>query len=70
MGVQVFDVNGRARAILPLPGGEATGLAFGGRNFDTLYVSCVNRKPYRRKLKVRGVRPEEVPIELPLWGAG
>jgi gluconolactonase len=37
MGVQVFDRNGRVRAILPVPGGQVTGIAFGGDHFDTLY---------------------------------
>jgi hypothetical protein len=56
MGVQVFDRNGRSRAILPLPGGEVTGVRFGGANFDTLYATCRNQV-YRRKLKVAGAPP-------------
>jgi gluconolactonase len=70
MGVQVFDRNGRSRAILPLPGGEVTALAFGGSNFDTLYVSCTDHKLYRRKLKVPGAQPWAAPIKLPAWSAG
>lgn len=65
MGVQVFDRNGRVRAILPLPGGEVTGLSFGGANFDTLYVSCADHKLYRRKLKVAGAPSWASPIVLP-----
>jgi sugar lactone lactonase YvrE len=70
MGVQVFDRNGRSRAILPLPGGEVTGLAFGGANFETLYVSCADHKLYRRRLKTPGAPPWASPIKLPAWTAG
>jgi len=65
MGVQVFDRNGRSRVILPLPGGEATGLTFGGSHFDTLYVSCSNHRLYSRKLKVAGFPPGGAPVALP-----
>jgi gluconolactonase len=70
MGVQVFDRNGRSRAILPVPGGEVTGLTFGGANFDTLYVSCTDHKLYRRRLKIPGAQPWAAPIKLPAWSAG
>jgi len=70
MGVQVFDRNGRVRAILPLPGGRVTSLAFAGSDFDTLYVSCADHKLYRRKLKVRGALPWMLPVNLPPWTAG
>jgi gluconolactonase len=70
MGVQVFDRNGRVRAILPVPGGEATGVALGGVGFDTLYVSCADHKLYRRRLKVQGAPAWSPPIKLPEWGAG
>ncbi len=70
MGVQVFDRNGRVAAILPLPGnGAATGLCFGGHDFDTLYVAS-GGKVYRRKLHVPGVPPWAAPVKLPPWGAG
>lgn len=65
MGVQVFDRNGRVRAILPVPGGEVIGLRFGGENFGTLYVMATNGKTYRRKFKVPGIPPGAAPIELP-----
>ena len=65
MGVQVLDRNGRVRAILPLAAGAVTALAFGGADFSTLYVSCVDGKLYRRKLKVVGALPSDSPIELP-----
>jgi gluconolactonase len=70
MGVQVFDRNGRSRLIMPVPGGEATGLTFGGKNFDTLYVSCGDHKVYRRKLKTVGAKTWDAPIALPPWVAG
>lgn len=70
MGVQVFDRNGRVRAILPLPGGRVTGLTFGGVDFDTLYVSCADHRIYSRKLKVKGIVPGALPIPLPAWSAG
>jgi sugar lactone lactonase YvrE/enterochelin esterase-like enzyme len=70
MGVQVFDRNGRVRAILPAPGGAVTNLTFGSSDFDTLYVSCADHKLYRRKLKVLGAAPWAAPIQLPGWSAG
>ena len=64
MGVQVFDRNGRVIAILPLPRGErAMSLCFGGRSFDTLYVSTGGRV-YRRKLNTTGVPPWQPPVKL------
>jgi len=70
MGVQTFDRNGRVRAILPVPGGGVTGLAFGGAHFDTLYVCCADHRIYRRKLRVAGAPPWGAPIALPDWTAG
>lgn len=70
MGVQVFDRNGRVRAIIPVPGGEVTDLSFGGEDFATLYVTCGNDVVYRRKLKVPGQPPWAAPVALPLWGPG
>jgi len=69
MGVQVLDRNGRTRAILPVPGGEVTGICFGGEKFDTLFVSS-GGKLYQRKLKSAGTPPGAAPIKLPPWGAG
>jgi gluconolactonase len=58
LGVQVFDRNGIAIAIMPLPGNEAaTGIAFGGKAFDTLYVAGAGGKIYQRRLRVAGVPP-------------
>jgi gluconolactonase len=69
MGVQVFDHNGRSRAILPLPAG-AVDLSFGGSDLATLYVSTTDHKVYRRRLKVPGFAPGGAHIEVPNWGAG
>jgi enterochelin esterase-like enzyme len=70
MGVQVFDRNGRVAGIMPLPGNaEATGLCFGGHDFDTLYVAG-GGKVYRRKLHSVGAPPWAVSFKLPPWGAG
>jgi gluconolactonase len=70
LGVQVFDRNGRVRAILPLPGGAARDLSFGGENLQYLYVTGVDGKSYRRRLKVPGVPSGMAPFKLPDWGAG
>jgi sugar lactone lactonase YvrE len=71
MGVQVFDRNGRSRAILAVPSdGEVTALAFGGPALDTLYVRCADGTMYRRKFKVPALPPGSAPIQLPPWTAG
>jgi gluconolactonase len=70
LGVQVFDRNGRVAAILPLPNNvAATGICFGGKDFDTLFVAG-GGKVYRRKLHVEGAPPWQAPAKLPPWGAG
>jgi gluconolactonase len=69
MGVQVFDRAGRVRAILPVPGGEVTGVTFGEAGFHVLYVSCADGKIYRRTLQVTGVLPWAEPVELTARGA-
>ncbi|QIP12520.1 gluconolactonase [Spirosoma aureum] len=56
LGIQVLDQTGRVNAIIPTPTGYPSNLCFGGKNFDTLYVTC-GAKVYRRKLKVRGPSP-------------
>lgn len=70
MGVQVFDRNGRVRAILPVPGGQITALSFGGADFKTLYVSSTDHKIYKRILRVPGVAPGASPIEPPFLSPG
>jgi len=60
MGVQILDQTGRVNAILPSPSGVAAKIAFGGANFDTLYINA-RGKTYSRKLKTRGINPGEAP---------
>lgn len=59
-GIQVLDQTGRVNAILPLPSGQASNLCFGGKNFDTMYVTC-NDKVYRRKFNVKGANSFDDP---------
>lgn len=54
MGIQILDQAGRVNAILPIPSGAPLRLCFGGKNFNTIYVSCKDRV-YRRRLNVRGI---------------
>jgi sugar lactone lactonase YvrE/enterochelin esterase-like enzyme len=69
MGVQVFDRNGRVRAILPVAGRQLAGICFGGADLQTLYVSTGDAI-YRRKLKSVGFDPSAAPIVLPEGSAG
>ncbi len=62
MGLQVCDQLGRVQCILPTPNGACSNLAFGGPNFDTVYVTA-NDKVYSRKLKVKGANPFDVPLK-------
>jgi gluconolactonase len=62
LGIQVMDQLGRVNAIIPLPGGQPSNCYFGGADFNTLYVTCVD-KVYRRKLKVRGTNSFENPYK-------
>jgi gluconolactonase len=62
LGVQVLDQLGRVNAILPLPSGQASNCAFGGPEFNILYVTCGD-KVYRRKLKTRGANSFEKPVK-------
>lgn len=69
MGVQIFDRNGRVRAILPVAGHQLAGICFGGADLQTLYVST-GSAIYRRKLKSIGFAPSAAPIVLPEGSAG
>lgn len=62
LGIQVLDQMGRVNAILPIPAGQASNLCFGGKDFDTIYVSSED-KIYRRKLKVQGANAFEKPFK-------
>lgn len=72
LGVQVLDQLGRCNLILGKPTGVTTsatinGVAFGGMEFDTLFVTCGERV-YRRKLKVRGAQSYLAPVVPPKPG--
>ncbi|MCF0060282.1 SMP-30/gluconolactonase/LRE family protein [Dyadobacter chenwenxiniae] len=59
-GIQVLDQTGRVNAILPTPNGSVSNMAFGGKDFDTIYVTA-NEKIYRRKLNVKGANGWDIP---------
>lgn len=59
-GIQVLDQTGRVNAILPTPNGSVSNMAFGGKDFDTIYVTA-NEKIYRRKLNAKGANGWDVP---------
>ena len=59
-GIQVLDQTGRVNAILPTPNGAVSNMAFGGKDFDTIYVTA-NEKIYRRKLNAKGANGWDVP---------
>ena len=63
LGIQVLDQMGRVNAIMPVPTiGQASNLCFGGPNFDTLYVTSVD-KVYKRKVKVQGANTYDKPFK-------
>ncbi len=64
LGVQVCDQAGRVNAILPLPNGPVTSVAFGGEHFDTLYATSGSTL-YRRRLNAIGANPWAPPILPP-----
>lgn len=61
-GIQVLDQLGRVNAILPVPKtkGQVSNLCFGGKDFDTLYITVVD-KVFKRKVKVRGANTFDAP---------
>ncbi|WP_439585068.1 SMP-30/gluconolactonase/LRE family protein [Dyadobacter bucti] len=59
-GIQILDQTGRVNAILPTPNGFASNVAFGGKGFDTIYVTA-NDKVFKRKLNVRGANNWDKP---------
>lgn len=72
MGVQIFDRNGRVRAILPSPDrSPLTAIAFGGPGDpERLYVRTAEGTTFRRKLAIPGAAEGADPISLPEWSAG
>ncbi|CAG5018170.1 hypothetical protein DYBT9275_05946 [Dyadobacter sp. CECT 9275] len=59
-GVQILDQTGRVNAILPTPNAAASNIAFGGKDFDIMYVTA-NDKVYRRKLNTHGANNWDKP---------
>lgn len=61
-GIQVLDQLGRVNAIIPVPKtkGQVSNLCFGGKDFDTMYITVVD-KVFKRKVKVRGANTFDAP---------
>lgn len=61
-GIQVLDQLGRVNAIIPIPKtkGQVSNLCFGGKDFDTLYITSVD-KVFKRKVKVIGTNTFDKP---------
>jgi sugar lactone lactonase YvrE/enterochelin esterase-like enzyme len=65
IGVQVCDAAGRVNAILRSPQHVwPSNVCFGGKNLDTLYVTCGD-KVFKRKVKVRGTLSFQPPLQSP-----
>jgi len=64
LGIQILDQTGRVNAVIPVPAskGLPSNVCFGGRDFDTLYLTAAD-KVYRRKLKTRGTNNFEKPYK-------
>lgn len=64
-GLQVCDQAGRVIGIISKPQNKwLANVVFGGRNMDTLFVTCTD-KVYRRKTKAKGVLSFQDPILPP-----
>ncbi|MFP6762365.1 MAG: SMP-30/gluconolactonase/LRE family protein, partial [Planctomycetaceae bacterium] len=65
LGLQVLDQPGRVHIILNKPSdGWLSNVVFGGRELDTLFVTCGDRV-FKRKIRTRGVIPWQAPPEQP-----
>jgi gluconolactonase len=65
LGIQVLDQLGRTNLILDKPSAAPiNGVAFGGTEFDTLFVTCGERV-YRRRMKVKGAQSYAAPVIPP-----
>ena len=63
IGLQVFDPAGRVIGIINKPQNQwLANVVFGGKNLDTLYVTCGDHV-YRRKTKTQGVLSWEAPVK-------
>ena len=68
LGVQVMDQLGRVHLILSKPGsGWLSNAVLGGKDGDTLYVTCGDAV-YARRLNAQGVRLSKGPIPQPKPG--
>jgi sugar lactone lactonase YvrE/enterochelin esterase-like enzyme len=57
LGLQVFDQHGRVMAIINKPQRLwLSNVTFGGKDFDTLFVTCGD-KIFKRKTRARGAHP-------------
>ncbi|MBL7818377.1 MAG: SMP-30/gluconolactonase/LRE family protein [Saprospiraceae bacterium] len=63
-GIQVLDQLGRVNAIIPVPKtkGQVSNICFGGKDFDTIYITCVD-KVFKRKVKVKGANAFDSPTK-------
>jgi gluconolactonase len=62
LGLQICDQAGRVNCILPLPGGAATEVSFGGSDGTTLFARA-GEKVFRRKVQAKGVDSTQPPIK-------
>jgi gluconolactonase len=62
MGLQILDQAGRVNAIIPVPSGQPSNLCFGGKDFDILFLTSVD-KVYARKLRTRGANNFDKPVK-------
>lgn len=68
LGIQVLDQLGRTNLILTKPTpAPVNGVAFGGAEFDTLFVTCGERV-YRRRMKINGAQSYLAPVTPPAPG--
>ena len=66
LGVQVVDQLGRTNLILNKPSSaQISAVAFGGNDFQTLFVTCGERV-YRRRMKVKGAQSYLPPLLAPV----
>lgn len=62
MGLQVCDQAGRVNCIISKPQRAwLANVAFGGKEFDTLYATCGD-KVFKRKTKVKGALSFQPPV--------
>jgi gluconolactonase len=66
MGIQMCDQVGRVNGIILKPQDKSiNSIAFGGKNLETLFVSC-GGKVYARKTKAQGMLSFGAPVKPPL----